>query len=257
MPGAFALHPLAAAPFALLLLWTRSLTGVLGVLVASVILWPRVAPIAVLAALVAVWSRHRYPPGAITDTMRARLLTWLYLVRHLSLWGHGPRSTRLACQAASLRSGGRAMDGGPAHNEWLQFVYEYGLTGAVLLVLGAWWLAPSLAWGSTRTATVGAAVVVLACTSPLRTLGWWLRRGQEGPLFGPPMVASFTVHLDATGRVHFYGMEDLATRRASQRTVTRALFTAGWACCDQYGLTEQELADAPETSPTTTPDTGG
>jgi hypothetical protein len=60
--------------------------------------------------------------------------------------------------------------------------------------------------GDPLSATLVTAAAVLAGTSPVMALRRWFTGG-DGPLFGPPLRASLSVHLDATGMVHLYGAE--------------------------------------------------
>jgi hypothetical protein len=133
------------------------------------------------------------------------------------------------------------MDGGPARNEPLQLLYEYGLFAAAAMATGLWLLWPHLALGTAVTAILGAALVVVSTSSPLRAFGRWLRKGREGPLWGPPLKASLTIHIDHEGAAHFFGTADIAGDRARQVEICRALFEAGWLWMAQYQLTGEEI----------------
>ena len=234
LPGALALHWTLGIPVAAGLWLTRSLTGWLaacaGLLMLNPTLW-LLSPLAVGL----VWLRHITPPGAITDTFRARLLTWLYLLR---TWSWRGRDTRLGCEAAHIRSGGLAMDGGPARNEYVQVAYEYGALGAAGLVMLIVLLAPFLRLGDPLSASIVTAGVVMAGTSPLVALRRWLAGG-DGPIFGPPLKASLTLHMDAEGHVHLYGAE--AADRDVQIQIARSLFNAGDQWMKRCDLTITEV----------------
>jgi hypothetical protein len=235
LPGALALHWTLALPVAIGLALTRSLTGWIAAIVGLAVLWPALGWLLALLLLVSVWIRHSRPPGAIIDTTRARLLTWLYLLRTWS-WRGG--DVRLACEAAHIRSGGQAMDGGPARNEALQVAYRYGSLGVVaLLGLGAVIL-PSLQWGDPVSAMLVSAGLVLSATSPLTAFRRWLAGG-DGPIFGPPLRASLTLHIDAEGRAHLYGAE--AADRALQVWIARSLFCAGTTWMTRHDLSITEV----------------
>jgi hypothetical protein len=134
------------------------------------------------------------------------------------------------------------MDGGPARNEPLQLLYEYGILAALAMAALVWLLSPWLAWGTPVTAMLAAAGVVMISTSPLRAFGRWLRAGREGPLFGPPLLASLTVHLTADGQTHLYGVLDIEGDRAKQIAIARAFFEVGWRWMAQHKITDQEVS---------------
>src|SRR5262249_50410793 len=134
------------------------------------------------------------PPGAIVDTVRARLLTWIYLVK---TWSPRGGDVRIACEQAFLRSGELAMDGGPPRNEFLHFAYRYGTASALITCL----VIAGIVWSGDPT--LASAGVVCFVTSPIQAFKRWLKRG-DGPLFGPPLIQSLTVHADYDG-VHVFG----------------------------------------------------
>jgi hypothetical protein len=255
LPGALALHPLLAVPVTVGLWRTRTWTawGAAGLGVAM--LWPWTLLVSAgVGLLVAAsswdaWTMHRQtvrghgspgdrwlPHGAGLDGLRARLLSWVYLCR---TWSWRGRDTRLALEAAHIRSGWCAMEGGPARNEFLQLAYSYGLLG-VLAVTGCAALAlPRLHVGDPLSATLVTAAAVLAGTSPVMALRRWFTGG-DGPLFGPPLRASLSVHLDATGQVHLFGAESVDHRASVD--VARALATACEAWMRSHDVTLDEIA---------------
>lgn len=222
------------------LLMTRSVTGALAAAAGLAVLFPWTIPMLLLAVGIFVAWRHLCPPGAITDTARARLLSWLYLSERLTWKGHGAGSARVALESAHVRSGGLAMDGGPARNEALELAYEYGAVG-VAIVLVPIALTSVLIQTHSRAlaAALVAGLVAISGTSPLRAFSRWLRGGREGSLWGPPLRASLTIHLDADNQVHLYGgsTED----RNLKIEIARAFFNLGAGWMDQHGLTLEEV----------------
>ena len=202
LPWTFAWWPTMVLPL-VVLLYYRSMTAWLAAGAAAVCYQPSLWPLGVVAIPVAFWVRHRYPPGSISDSVRARLLSWLYLARVWSWKGHGPGSARVPLEHAHIRSGGLAICGSPAHNEWIEFVYEWGSAGLVLVIaaLGAlaWWVHPHHA----ASAAAVAAALVLGGSSPLRAFVHWLRGGKAS-LFGPPIRCTINIHLDYEGRAFLY-----------------------------------------------------
>ena len=252
-PGAIALHPALVLPCVAGLWYTRSWTAGLAALIGVAWLIPRFAVVAIaLVALVVVaawssWAGTRQsfadrwlPHGASLDGLRARLISWLYLVRHLTWRGRGSGATRYALEIAHIRSTGRAMEGGPhARNELLELVYEYGWRGGLVVAglagAGAIWLRVGDPW----SAMAVSAVVVCAGTSPLRAARRWLAGG-DGPLFGPPVRASFSVYIDAEGKAHLYGGPPMDPEL--QVMIARTFLNLGRAWMARYHLTEHEVA---------------
>jgi hypothetical protein len=219
---------------------TRSLTGAFGALVGLVIWHPTLAVPAMLAGGAAVWLRHRFPPGAIVDTTRARLISWIYLLREFQWLGHGAGSARLALEAAWVVSDKRAMDGGPARNEFLELVHEYGVLALLGFAVAAWVAAPHLHWGDPTTATAASIVAVCSVTSPLRAVWRWLHGDRES-LFGPPLKVSISVHVNTRGEVMIYGARDLDGTRESTVMVAQALVLAMTAWHDAYDVSPAEV----------------
>ena len=158
------------------MLHRRSVMLWLALLVGMSVLLPWLAWSILPGAVLVIWIRHRYPPGSIHKTIRARLLTWLYLLAHLRWLGYGAGSTRLACEAAHLRSGGLAMDGGPARNELVQVVYEWGMPGLLVCGFLGWRLVSTLRVGDPLSAALVTGLMLACGTSVLRTrwgLPWW------------------------------------------------------------------------------------
>ena len=222
LPGACGIGALWSIPPLVGLWLTRSWTAWGAAALGMAFLWPwTLLPSSGLAAFIAcgswgAWATPRLtdrptgslfdrllPHGAGLDGLRARVLSWTYLCRTWS-WRGG--DTRLALEAAHLRSGGLAMEGPPARNEYLQIAYTYGLSGVLalvgLLALIGW----HLRLGDPLSASVIAGLVLCAGTSPLTALRRWLTGG-DGPLFGPPLALSLTLHLDADGQVHLFGTQ--------------------------------------------------
>ena len=247
LPGALTLHPGLGVVVGCGLVSTFSLTAWVAALVSLVVLWPDVWPFAVGGLMVAILlrhlaeARHWIQPGSIGDSVRSRLLTWLYLVQHLTWRGHRWGSTRLACEAAHIRSHRLAMDGGPARNEFLSLLYEWGLGGAALCGTGVSIYVATFHWSSALSAAASSALVVACTTSPLTALAAWLRGGRAGRIFGPPLKASLTVHLDATGHVHLFGGKDLVGNRPLQIEVARAFFNVGHTWMQEHQLTLEEV----------------
>jgi hypothetical protein len=107
-------------------------------------------------------------------------------------------------------------------------------------VVGAGALAISrLQFGDPISATLVTAAAVLAGTSPVMALRRWFTGG-DGPLFGPPLRASLSVHLDATGQVHVFGAESVDHRASVD--VARALATACEAWMRSHDVTLDEIA---------------
>ena len=202
LPWTFGAWWALAVPM-LALLWLRSASGWAAALAGAIVYEPRLWPAPILAAPVAWWIRRRFPPGSIHKTARARLLGWIYLVRTFSWRGHGPGSVRVPLEHAHIRSDGLSLVGAPAHNEWLEVCYEWGIAAVVVCLGGLFALMLFARPHHALSASVVAAVVVLAFTSPIRALVVWLRGGKPH-LFGPPLRATITVHLDFQGRAYLY-----------------------------------------------------
>ncbi len=230
----------AAVPFAWALALTRSLTGWLAATAGLVVLMPSLWWAGLLACPILVAVRYRLAPGAIGDTTRARLLSAVYLIRDAALIGRGPGSARLALEAAHIRSGGRALDGGPARNEWLEVVYEYGLLAVLPLMALAMLVSTRLHLGDPLAAVLVTASLVCAMTSPLRAFWAWLR-GDRATLFGPPLRASISLHLDQEGNAYVYGGDLWPADRETKVAVARALARLCVAMTDEYGITAEEL----------------
>jgi hypothetical protein len=254
LPGALWIHPLLAIPLAVGLWKIRAWTAWLACVVGLAMLWPRSLILTGwLAMLVAAlswdsWTMNRLrvrsrdtvadrwlPHGAGLDGLRARLISWAYLLRTWSWRGGDPR---LALEAAHIRSGGLAMEGDPARNEFFQVGYHYGLAGVIGLAGLAALVAARLHVGDPVSATLVTGGVVLSGTAPLTALRRWLTGG-DGPLFGPPLRASLTIHLDASGQVHLYGAD--AADRALQIEIARAFANVfdGWI--RQHHLSTEEV----------------
>jgi hypothetical protein len=255
LPAALSVHPLLGLPLALGLWRTRTWTAWGAAGLGLAVLWPWTLLAAGGAALVTAasswgaWTMNRkvvrtsgsladrwLPHGAGLDGLRARLISWAYLCRTWS-WRGG--DTRLALEAAHIRSGWCAMEGGPARNEFIQLAYSYGLLGAVAVV-GAGALAISrLQFGDPISATLVTAAAVLAGTSPVMALRRWLTGG-DGPLFGPPLRASLTIHLDAKGMVHLYGAE--TADHAIQVEIAWALANTAHAWMQGHNIDLEEIS---------------
>ncbi len=255
LPGALSVHWLLGLPLAVGLWRTRTWTawGAAGLGVAM--LWPWTLAVSSGAALLVAatswgaWTTNRramrdrgsfserwMPHGAGLDGLRARLVSWAYLCRTWS-WRGG--DTRLALEAASLRSGGVAMEGGPARNEFIEVAYTYGLAGAlgVLVFLGvAGW---SMRVGEPLSAMLLAGLVACSGTAPLTAFRRWLTGG-DGPLFGPRLQASLTLHIEADGTVHLYGADALGP--AQHVAIARALARTADTYMRQHGVTLEEVA---------------
>jgi hypothetical protein len=255
LPGALSIHWLLGIPIAVGLWRTRAWTawGAAGLGVAM--LWPWTLAVSGGAALLVAatswgaWTTNRrvvrargsfserwMPHGAGLDGLRARLVSWAYLCRTWS-WRGG--DTRLALEAASIRSGGVAMEGGPARNELVQLAYSYGLAGVVgvlVVLIGACWF---IRVGEPFSAMLAAGLVVCSGTAPLTALRRWLTGG-DGPLFGPPLRASLSLHLDAKGMIHLYGAE--TADHALQVEIAWMLANAANGWMQQHNVTLEEIA---------------
>lgn len=242
LPGALAINAWLAVP----ILWglgaARSLSAWIAAQVGIVVMMPEAAPFALVGIPVMILVRHKCTPGAIVDTARARLLSWLYLGRDWTWRGHGAGSGRLALEAAHVRSGGRALEGGPARNEWLELVYEYGLFAAVPMVALVAWGAASFQFRDAVSASAIAAAVVCCGTSPARAFYRWLRGDRES-LFGPPLKASLTIHIDQDDNVHLYGSVVGTHDRDAAVAMARGLAKAADAVMHQHGISIEEIAE--------------
>ena len=116
--------------------------------------------------------------------------------------------------------------------------WTLGIPVAAGLVVLTVLLAPYLHLGDPLSATVIAGGVVMAGTSPLVALRRWLAGG-DGPIFGPPLKASLTLHVDADGDVHVYGAE--VSDRELQIRIARSLFNAGDQWMKRCDLTITEV----------------
>lgn len=235
LPGAFALAWPLGAGLALGIIFLRSLTGIVGALAAAVVLYP-VALWSVLPVLLgAVLMRIYFPPGAILKTSRARLVTWLYLLRTWSWRGVPWYGVRVACEAAWVRSRGASITGGPPHNEWLHVAYRFGAAGVLVLVVAAAMVWPLIAGRTLLGATIAALVAVCAVSSPVQAFRRWLRKGREGPLFGPPLRWMCSFYVDHDGEMHVLCTRALTPTEQAQ--VVLNVFNFGKALAQQYGVT--------------------
>lgn len=259
LPLTLSIHWTVALPIVATLFVTRSWTAWLASSAGVLWLYPEFLPVALGSLFVlalASWSTwtlprqgtgrtsladHLLPHGAGLDGLRGRLISWAYLARTWS-WRGG--DVRLALEQASIRSNGMAMEGGPARNEFIELAYRYGLAGvlaaAVILAAGWWLMVP----GSPVSATLLAAGVILSGTSPLQALKRWLT-GHDGALFGPPVLATLTIHIDAEGQGHLYGkLPDPTTtqNRAMLALTARVLVMMAEPIMVRAGLTPEDLA---------------
>ena len=200
LPWTFAWWPALLLPVAGLL-YLRSMTAWLAAGAATVCYAPALWPLGLAVIPVGLWVRHRYPPGSLGDSVRSRLLSWLYLACTWSWKGHGVGSVRVPMEHAHIRSGGLAICGAPAHSEWIEVAYEWGAAGVgvVLATLGSlvWWVHPHHA----ASASAVAAALVLGGSSPIRAFVHWLRGGKPH-LFGPPLRCTIMIHLAQDGRAY-------------------------------------------------------
>ena len=68
------------------------------------------------------------------------------------------------------------------------------------------------------------------------TLLWrWLTDGR-GWLFGPPLKASLTIHIDHYGDAHLYGPKPEALTPELEKEIATALCSLGAAWADAHGL---------------------
>lgn len=243
IPTALSVHWGLALPLAVALFNTRCFTAWLAAVIGVAMLWPAslwltipAASVLALACWQHYWIDRWLPYGASLDGLRARLISWAYLLRTWS-WRGG--DVRLALEAAHIRSGGRAMEGAPARNEFAQFAYRYGLLGVAALAACIALLVPWLRIGDPLSATLVTAGVLVSGTSPLLALRRWLAGGDE-PLFGPSLKASLTVHIDDQLRAHLYGVATVD--RDTALAVARAFYNLGRAWSMTHGLSVEEVA---------------
>ena len=259
VPGALALHWLLTIPLAVGLWMTRTWTAWLAAFVGLTMLWPHsvliTGPLAGLlaAASWSSWTMNRLsvrrrdtiadrwlPHGAGLDGLRARLLSWIYLARHLTWRGRGAGTTRFALEIAHVRSHGLSMEGGPdARNEPLQLLYEHGWRGALVLLGLVAAIGPWLRFESPWSASVVSAAVICCGTSPLRAFRRWLT-GSDGPMFGRSIRASFTIYIDHDLKGHLYGAPPLDPEL--QVVVARTFLNLGQAWMRRYHLSAPEVA---------------
>ena len=109
-------------------------------------------------AIVTYRTKHleRLPRGDTLDTVWQRLDTWRLLVHHGRRWplwlvGRGPYNVIYDIMRWDSRYKASLIHG-HAHNEPLEFVYEYGVCGALALAAFVWRVAPSLKFGDPWTA---------------------------------------------------------------------------------------------------------
>jgi hypothetical protein len=230
----------AALPVAYLLWRTHSLTGWVAAVIGLIVLRPAFWWAGLLVMPGLIWLRNRQPPGALVDTTRARLISWIYLLRQFQWIGHGAGSARIALEAAWVVSDKRAMDGGPARNEFLELVHEYGILALGGFAVAAWVAAPHLHWGDPATAMAASIVAVCSATSPFRALWRWLHGDRES-LFGPPLKVSISFHVNTRGEVMIYGARALDGTRESTVMVAQALVLAMTAWHDAYDVSPAEV----------------
>lgn len=169
----------AAVGLAWLLPWTALLTVAAGIAIAG-LCWPlwRANRLEGLAGGRDVWiDRWLGVRGVSLDGLRARLVAWIGLTKGLTWRGHGPGATAQALMGLHVRSGGIGIHGGHAHNEPLEYVYDYGGLGALAVGWACWRIAPGLRLGDPLSAAVVAGAVTLLGTAMLRSpatgVPWW------------------------------------------------------------------------------------
>jgi len=168
----------AAVGLAWLLPWTALLTVAAGIVLAG-LCWPlwranRLEGLGGRDVWIDRWLGVR---GVSLDGLRARLVAWIGLTKGLTWRGHGPGATAQALMGLHVRSGGIGIHGGHAHNEPLEYVYDYGGLGALAVGWACWRIAPGLRLGDPLSAAVVAGAVTLLGTAILRSpatgVPWW------------------------------------------------------------------------------------
>ena len=106
--------------------------------------------------------------GVGLDGVRARSIAWLGLMGSLTWRGHGPGSTSTALMHGNIRAKLAGIHGGHAHNDVLEYLYDYGALGACVVGVAAWRILPSLRLGDPVSASVLAGLVLMQGTYLLR-----------------------------------------------------------------------------------------
>ena len=110
------------------------------------------------------------PRGASVDSLRQRRRLWRIMASQWRVawpWGTGPDS--MSRWARRWQVAYRTpLPLGEAHSEPLQLAWEYGVAGALTVVLVAWRVGRGLQWGDPWSAAAVVAGVLCLGTFPLR-----------------------------------------------------------------------------------------
>jgi hypothetical protein len=115
------------------------------------------------------WLSHYIVRGIGLDGLRARTIAWLGLVTGMTWRGHGPGGTSHALMHGNIRAGLVGIHGGHAHNDLLEYLYDYGLLGGCVVLLAVWRIAPHLRVGDPVSAAILAGLVLMQGTYVLQS----------------------------------------------------------------------------------------
>ena len=173
--------PALAGVYAVGILLTRSsvasVAALGGIVVAAPSWWPYALALALagiwLRAVSWSWRRPFYVDGLknVRDALGSRAACWTATVRHLGwphwLIGHGPGSFEQDGWTW-VRSDRTPEVFREAHNDYLEWCYEYGFLGAALVALWALSYGGALALGDPVTAGVVAYAIAMCANFPSR-----------------------------------------------------------------------------------------
>jgi hypothetical protein len=192
-------------PLVALIVYQRALTGWVAGAIGAGVMVPKLLLAFPVLLLVGLYLRHQFPPGAITDTVRGRLVSWLYLLKTWHWQGSGVDGPHLALEEAYIMTDGLSMPGGPPHNMWMFLAHRWGVLGVglvgTLLVILAALIRPHSVLG----ATLAVAAVLVSIGSPIDEFVRWIRGGRDGELWTQRHIRlSIRLYVDDLGRTHLF-----------------------------------------------------
>ena len=150
-----------------------------GLLIVAPGLWPIIVAggLLLIASRALKYMPHHYrfsfwKPRHLADSWRARLLIWKEAIRHSRPWpywliGHGALSFEAGSRTWLARAGLKE-NYKEAHNEYVELWYEYGLLGAVAILVWVSQYAWHLSLRDPLTGSLAALLVAALANFPLR-----------------------------------------------------------------------------------------
>jgi hypothetical protein len=140
---------------------SRSLVGwvtaAVGLLWVQPHLWGPVVIMVILGAIhrFMKWNEGHPKERICSDAWKARFAVWQGAFRAIQVWpywfvGRGADSFHVDGRRWTSK-GGFSEEYKEAHNDYVEFIYEYGVLGVAGILWLAWYMAPGLRWGDPVT----------------------------------------------------------------------------------------------------------